>query len=73
MAHARCARTGDNPLYLTTSVSLPESSLFATTKEEVLRHFVVAHEKKARGADRCGYSGTMLKAASSFRRQPCSD
>ena len=33
------------PLYLTALLSLPEDAPFPTTKEEVLRHFVTAHEK----------------------------
>ena len=35
------------PLYLTALLSLPENAPFPTTKEEVLRHFVAAHEKEA--------------------------
>jgi hypothetical protein len=32
------------PLYLTALLSLPQGSAFPTTKEELLRHFVEAHE-----------------------------
>ncbi len=39
------------PLYLTALLSLPESAPFPTTKEEVLRHFVAAHEKEASRAE----------------------
>lgn len=39
------------PLYLTTLLSLPENSPFPTTKEEVLRHFVAAHENEASRAE----------------------
>ena len=39
------------PLYLTALLSLPEDAPFPTTKEEVLRHFVTAHEKEARRAE----------------------
>ena len=39
------------PLYLTALLSLPEGSPFPTTKEEVLRHFVSAHEKQASCAE----------------------
>jgi hypothetical protein len=39
------------PLYLTTLLSLPEGSPFPTTKEEILRRFVAAHEKEARSAE----------------------
>lgn len=35
------------PLYLAVLLSLPEKKPFPTTKEEVLRHFVSAHEKEA--------------------------
>ena len=35
------------PLYLWALLSLPENAPFPTTKEEVLRHFVAAHEKEA--------------------------
>ncbi|MER8683416.1 hypothetical protein [Mesorhizobium sp. M1405] len=38
------------PLYLTALLSLPEGAPFPTTKEEVLRRFVAAHEQEARGA-----------------------
>ncbi|WP_293211536.1 hypothetical protein [Parvibaculum sp.] len=36
------------PLYLSALLSLPEGAPFPTTKEEVLRHFVSAHERDAR-------------------------
>lgn len=39
------------PLYLTALLSLPEGAPFPTTKEEVLRHFVAAHEKEASHAE----------------------
>ncbi len=39
------------PLYLTTLLALPENTPFPTTKEEVLRHFVTAHENKASRAE----------------------
>jgi hypothetical protein len=39
------------PLYLTALLSLPENAPFPTTKEEVLRHFVAAHEKEASRAE----------------------
>lgn len=39
------------PLYLTALLSLPEQAPFPTTKEEVLRHFVSAHEKEASRAE----------------------
>lgn len=39
------------PLYLTALLSLPEGAPFPTTKEEVLRHFVFAHEKEASRAE----------------------
>lgn len=35
------------PLYLTALLSLPEGAAFPTTKEEVLRRFVAAHEQDA--------------------------
>ena len=38
------------PLYLTALLSLPEGTSFPTTKEEVLRRFVAAHEQEARRA-----------------------
>lgn len=38
------------PLYLTALLSLPDGALFPTTKEEVLRRFVAAHEQEARRA-----------------------
>lgn len=38
------------PLYLTALLSLPEGAPFPTTKEEVLRRFIAAHEQKARCA-----------------------
>ena len=38
------------PLYLTALLSLPEGTPFPATKEEVLRHFVAAHEQEARRA-----------------------
>ncbi|MCL8382943.1 NACHT domain-containing protein [Xanthobacter aminoxidans] len=38
------------PLYLTALLSLPEGAPFPTTKEEVLRRFVAAHEQEARPA-----------------------
>ena len=38
------------PLYLTTLLSLPEGLPFPTTKEEVLRRFLAAHEQEARHA-----------------------
>jgi hypothetical protein len=38
------------PLYLTALLSLPEDAPFPRTKEEVLRHFVAAHEGDARRA-----------------------
>jgi hypothetical protein len=39
------------PLYLTALLSLPKNAPFPTTKEEVLRHFVAAHEKEASHAE----------------------
>jgi hypothetical protein len=39
------------PLYLTALLSLPENAPFPTTKEEVLRHFVTAHENEANRAE----------------------
>ncbi|NEV01356.1 NACHT domain-containing protein [Bradyrhizobium uaiense] len=39
------------PLYLTALLSLPENAPFPTTKEEVLGHFVAAHEKEASHAE----------------------
>jgi len=39
------------PLYLTALLLLPENVPFPTTKEEVLRHFVAAHEKEASHAE----------------------
>jgi len=39
------------PLYLTALLSLPENAPFPTTKEEVLQHFVAAHEKEASRAE----------------------
>lgn len=39
------------PLYLTALLSLPENAPFPTTKEEVLRHFVAAHENEASRAE----------------------
>ncbi len=39
------------PLYLTTLLSLPENEPFPTTKEEILRRFVTAHEKEARRSE----------------------
>lgn len=39
------------PLYLTALLSLPENAPFPTTKEEVLRHFVAAHEKEPSRAE----------------------
>ena len=39
------------PLYLTALLSLPKGMPFPTTKEEVLRHFVAAHEKDASRAE----------------------
>ncbi len=38
------------PLYLTALLSLPEGAPFPTTKEEVLRRFIAAHEQEARCA-----------------------
>ena len=38
------------PLYLTALLSLPEGTPFPTTKEEMLRRFVAAHEEEARRA-----------------------
>lgn len=38
------------PLYLTALLSLPEGAPFPTTKEEVLRRFITAHEQEARRA-----------------------
>ncbi|VVE15702.1 hypothetical protein PCO31110_02905 [Pandoraea communis] len=39
------------PLYLTALLSLPDNAPFPTTKEEVLRHFVAAHEEEASHAE----------------------
>ena len=39
------------PLYLIAVLSLPDGEPFPTTKEEVLRRFVAAHEKDARRAE----------------------
>ena len=38
------------PLYLTALLSLPEGAPFPTTKEEMLRRFIAAHEQEARRA-----------------------
>ena len=38
------------PLYLTALLSLPEGAPFPTTKEEVLRRFIAAHEQEDRSA-----------------------
>lgn len=38
------------PLYLTALLSLPEGAPFPTTKEEVLRRFIAAHEQEDRRA-----------------------
>src|SRR3546814_966977 len=39
------------PLYLTALLSLPEGAPFPTTKEEVLRRFIAAHEQEARRSE----------------------
>lgn len=39
------------PLYLMALTSLPENAAVPTTKEEILRHFVEAHEKEASHAE----------------------
>jgi hypothetical protein len=39
------------PLYLTALLSLPKGMPFPTTKEEVLRHFVTAHERETSRAE----------------------
>ena len=39
------------PLYLTALLSLPNGMPFPTTKEEVLRHFVTAHERETSRAE----------------------
>lgn len=39
------------PLYLAALLTLPEGAPFPTTKEEVLRHFVTAHERDVAHAD----------------------
>ncbi len=39
------------PLYLTALLALPEGAPFPTTKEEVLRRFVAAHEEDAQRAE----------------------
>src|SRR3546814_20183056 len=39
-----------HPLYRTALRSLPEGAPFPTTKEEVLRRFIAAHEQEARRA-----------------------
>lgn len=39
------------PLYLTTLLSLPPGAPFPTTKEEILRRFVDAHERQAQRAE----------------------
>lgn len=39
------------PLYLTVLLSLPEHAAFPETKEELLQHFVTAHEKEAKHAE----------------------
>jgi hypothetical protein len=39
------------PLYLSALLSLPENAPFPITKEEILRHFVAAHEKEASRAE----------------------
>jgi hypothetical protein len=39
------------PLYLTALLSLPKGRPFPTTKEEVLRHFVAAHEREVSHAE----------------------
>lgn len=51
------------PLYLTALLSLPEGAPFPTTKEEVLRHFVAAHEKDAAHAE------ALRKVAQGFQRE----
>ncbi|MBF6638757.1 hypothetical protein QTO19_00230 [Serratia marcescens] len=45
------------PLYLMALTSLPENAPVPTTKEQILRHFVEAHEKEASHAEAL-YSGT---------------
>ncbi|WP_217654067.1 NACHT domain-containing protein [Moritella viscosa] len=39
------------PLYLTALLALPKNTQFPTTKEEVLRHFIAAHEQEASRAE----------------------
>ena len=46
-----CASWSRIPLFLTALLSLPKGTPFPTTKEEVLRHFVAAHEKEASRAE----------------------
>ena len=51
------------PLYLTALLGLPEAAPFPTTKEEVLRRFVAAHEEDARRAE------TLGEIAEGFQRE----
>lgn len=50
------------PLYLTALLSLPEGAPFPTTKEEVLRHFVTAHERQA------GHAEALQRVAHGFQQ-----
>lgn len=50
------------PLYLTTLLSLPDGSPFPTTKEEVLRQFVAAHEQEP------GHAAALRTVTSGFQQ-----
>jgi len=50
------------PLYLTALLSLPDGAPFPTTKEEMLRRFVAAHERDARRAS------ALLEATGGFQQ-----
>ena len=59
------------PLYLAALLSMPDGEPFPTTKEEVLRRFVTAHEREARRAEALraiakGFQQTYLEGLASF-------
>ncbi|MCJ2184060.1 hypothetical protein MTR62_15350 [Novosphingobium sp. 1949] len=59
------------PLYLSALLLLPENASFPTTKEEVLRHFVAAHENDAGHAEALhavarGFQGDFLGGLADF-------
>jgi len=65
------------PLYLTALLSLPEDELIPTTKEEVLRHFVAAHEKDTTRAEALhtvtrGFQGEFLEGLGALASQSAS-